>query len=211
VLVRFRALGHPRPGRRLLAPAVLSGQPAARKRAEGLVRDPAPGAQRQHVALVTTFQQGIGVLHERRAASVESGAQLFVVEVADTVGPGQPAFDELLERRDRLSERRLGIERVREVEVDTVDAQATETGLDLPEDAVAPETVILARVHRIERLRRERGTVPRRAHPPADRRLAAAASVRVGRVERPLLRFALAEQLGRRPDPAEVAAAEDDP
>ena len=85
--------------------------------------------------------------------------------------------------------------------------------------------MVFARVHRVVGLRRQPRTVAGRADPLADRRLAAAAAVRVRRVEPAdavvpgrvhdreglVLRLALAEELGRRADPAEVAAAEDDP
>src|SRR5207302_3533336 len=88
----------------------------------------------------------------------------------------------------------------------------------------ARETAVPARVHGRERLRRDLRPVPRRGDPRTDRGLRAAASVGVGRVdpaeaelpgrvhdrERLLLRLTLPEELRRRADPAEIAAAEDD-
>ena len=85
--------------------------------------------------------------------------------------------------------------------------------------------MILARVHRVVRLRGQPRAVAGRADPRPDRRFAAPAAVRVRRVEPAdagvpggvhdreglLLRLSAPEQLRGRADPAEVAAPEDDP
>jgi len=115
---------------------------------------------------------------------------------------------------------------VRHVHVDTIDAEPLEARVELAEDARRSESAILALVHRVVDLGREERTSlgTARREPPSDHRLAAAASVRVRGVEdrdpgcdrrvhqleRGFLRLALAEQLGRGSDPAEVAAAEEE-
>ena len=114
---------------------------------------------------------------------------------------------------------------MREIEIDGVDAEAVEAGLDLSPDARTCEPVIGSRVHRVERLGCDlrAHAVPR--HPLADRRLALSAAVRVGGVEgrdaelpgrvhdaeRLVLALTLSEELGCRADSAEIAAAENDP
>ena len=102
--------------------------------------------------------------------------------------------------------------------------EAVETRLDLPRDARAREAVILAGVHRVERLRRDLRTVVSADDPVPDRRLAATAAVRVRGVEHRdaepsrgvhdpegfFLALAAAEQLRGGADAAEVAAAQDE-
>src|SRR5262249_16326796 len=222
--VRARALLHARAWRRRLVAAVLPCQPAAGEWAERLVRDAVLVTQRQQLLLVTAIEERVRVLHERRLADGERRAHLVRRDVADPVRADDAALDELLERADRLLDRRVRIGRMREVEIDAIDSQPLEARVDLTEDAVATEPVVLAGVHWRERLRRDRRAVAGRSDPLADRRLAATAAVRVSRVEgreteRPrrvhdreglLVRLARAEELGGRSDPAEVAAAEDD-
>src|SRR5262249_918082 len=104
-----------------------------------------------------------------------------------------------------------------------------EARLDLPRDPPRGEAVILAGVHRVERLRLDRYLVadgrPFPREPLADPRLAATAAVGVGGVERPDAeipariqdprrsppRDPLSEEGGCRADTAEIPAAEDDP
>ena len=114
---------------------------------------------------------------------------------------------------------------MREIEIDGVDAEAVEAGLDLPPDACTRETVILSFGHRVEGLGRDLRTHTATRHPLADDRLALSAAVRIGGVERRdtelpgrihdaeglFLVLALPEELRRGADSPEVAAAENDP
>jgi hypothetical protein len=129
-----------------------------------------------------------------------------------------------LERLDRLRQRRIRVELVREVDVDVVDAETVEARLELPCDPGASEAAVLAGVHRVERLGGDLRALAPAGDPRPDRSLAAAAAVRVGSVERRqaelpggvhdqkrfLLALALAEELRRGADAAEVATAEDE-
>src|SRR5204863_209132 len=89
-----------------------------------------------------------------------------------------------LERRRDLCERRVGIEGVREVDVDVVDAEPVEAGLELARHPRARKAPVCALLHRIERLRDDLRTVAAARHPLADPGLAAPAAVGVRRVER---------------------------
>ena len=125
--------------------------------------------------------------------------------------------------------RDVGVELVREVEIDALDAEPPQARLDLSLDPRATEAVVGARFHRVERLRLDGDRVAHRRallrEPLADPALAATAAVGVCRVERPdpelparvhdperlVVRDPLPEERRRRADAAEVAAAEDDP
>src|SRR5205085_483269 len=224
--VRARPQLHPRTGRRRLTSPIFAGEPTAGERAEGLVPDAVLAAERQHLLLVAAIEQRIGVLHERGLAGRERRPQVVGRDVAHPVRAYLSAVDELLECADRLLDRRVGIGRVREVEIDVVDLEPLEARLDLPQDPVATEPVILSDVHGSERLRRDRRPVPGRRNPLSDRGLAATAAVRIRRVERRQAERprglhdrerlvvglpGLAEELGRGADPAEIATAEHDP
>src|SRR5205807_9967937 len=119
--------------------AELTRQPTARKWAEGLVGDPEIEAERNHVALVATFEQRVGVLTDRRTSEDDRLAQLVGVEVGHAPSLDQPGLDERLERRHRLLEWCFRIERVREVDVDPIDSEAVEAGFDLPHHPLARE------------------------------------------------------------------------
>ena len=226
VAVGARQERHPGAARRGLAAAVLAGQPTAGERAVGLVGDAVLAAERKDVGLVGALEQRARVLEVGRArARVEGRAELLAVEVAEPVRADLAVGLQLLERLDRLVERRLRVVVVGEVEVDLLDAEPLEARLELSEHARAREASILAAVHRVERLRRQARPAARRAQPLADHRLAAAAGVGVRRVEpadpelparvhqreRVLPRQALVEVLRVRPEAPERAAAEGDP
>src|SRR4029079_19700314 len=108
------------------------------------------------------------------------------------------------------------VPRMREVEVDTFDAQPLQARVDLAAHAVRREPAVLPFVHRVEGLGREAKPCGAAcADPLADVRLAAAAAVRVRGVEprarglqarvheleRLLEGLALAKKGGRRADP----------
>ena len=229
MLVGLRAHRHPRARRQGLAAAVLAGEPAAGERAERREAEAVLGAERQHLLLGLAVEQRVRVLHPAEVAGGERGAKL--------------------RRRRRCSARtrracprarsssstpavsaigHVRVPGVREEQRHALDAEAAEARLELAADARRREPVVRALVHRVERLRREDDLVAHvgalRAEPLADERLAAAAAVRVGRVERRdarlpggvhdrerlLARLAAAEERGRAADAAEVAAAEDD-
>ena len=119
---------------------------------------------------------------------------------------------------------------MRQVHVDTLDAEAAQAPLELPADPLWREAVVRrVTLDGVEDLRAEDETRanlgPLGAPPLADPGLAAAAAVRVGGVERRdpelpgavhdrerlLARLPLPKEGGRGADPAEVAAAEDEP
>ena len=136
----------------------------------------------------------------------------------------RPWPEERLEGGDRLGHRRVRVGLVREVEVEPLDAETAEACLRLAQDPLAGEPAIGAGLDRVERLGRDPRPVARRPQPVADPGLAPHAAVRVRRVEpaqperprrvhhreRLLAGLPLSEELGRRADAAEVAAAEDD-
>ena len=211
-----------------------SGKPAPRaylpasqppdERAVRHVVDPVLGAERQHRRLVLAVEQRVRVLDDRRPAVRERLLDPGRVVVAEPPRGDRALGEQRLERADRLGERRVRVGVVREVQVDPLDAEALEAALDVAPDPVGREAAVgrVAR-HRVEDLRRdEQALGPAVGAPAADVRLAAAAAVRVGRVEpadarvpagvhdraRLLLVRALAEEGGRRADAAEVAAAE---
>jgi hypothetical protein len=114
---------------------------------------------------------------------------------------------------------------VGEVEVEPLDSEPLEAALDLPQDPLAREaTVVGIAGHRPVDLRAEQHRLAVLGPPLPDPALAASAAVGgrgveerdpsspggVHERERLLLALALAEELRRRADPAEVAAAEPD-
>ena len=151
------------------------------------------------------------------------------VHVAAAVGADRPFGEELCEGADRLRHWYGVVHRVGEIEIDGVNAEALQAGGELPPDASRGKPGVGALAHRVERLRRQHdplayvGTLL--TQPAAEIRLAAAAAVGVGGVVgrdpgvpggieqrmRLILGLARAEERRRRADPAEVAAAEDDP
>ena len=153
--------------------------------------------------------------------------ELLGGEVRRADGTDRPRADELVERLERLLLRRVRIEVVRHVERDPLQSEATPALVDLPEDAGPRQPLVAALLHRVEGLRGHDHAVANRRsarrEPLADDRLAPAAAVGVGRVERRdpelpglveepkrvLARRALPEEARRGADPAEVAAAED--
>ena len=114
------------------------------------------------------------------------------------------------------------IEFVKQVHVETIDREAVKARCDLPQDPLSRQSVICGRFHRVVRLRREPGKVPRLSDPIADPALAQAAAVGVRRIEPadstvPTLahqrecRFpvlAASDQVGKGSDPSEGRAAE---
>jgi hypothetical protein len=116
------------------------------------------------------------------------------------------------------------VEVVSEVQLDVIDAEPVQAGAQLAGDPLGPQAVVRTGVHRVERLGGELWTDPTRGDPAADRQLAAPAAVGVGGVEvgdaglpggvhqgqRLILGQSPAEELRRRADPAEVAAAKCD-
>jgi hypothetical protein len=232
VAVRLGPLRHPRSCGRGLAAAVLPGQPAARERAERREPEAALRAEGKHLALGLALEQRIGVLHPVHPRSAGAGIdrlrKLRAVDVAHADCAHLALPDHRPERAERLCDRDVGIPVVQQVERHPLDAEPSQAALELPPHARGRETVVLALAHRVVRLRREDDPAanvgPFRAQPVADVRLATAAAVGVGGVERGdagLPRrvhqrerlgaaLTLPEECGRRADAAEVAAAEDE-
>ena len=137
VEVRVGAHRHPRARRRLLAAAVLPGQPAARERAVRRVAEPFPDADPDRLLLVLALEQGVGVLGPVRTAVPECFLEPGGVDVAAAVGPDPALFDEL--RRRCRSSRRPGRPdpwRARGRE-GRVDAEARQARLDLAPDPLS--------------------------------------------------------------------------
>src|SRR6267142_4535499 len=148
------------------------------------------------------------------------------VEVAEPPLPDQPFSAQLLEDSDRVGDRRRRVGLVREVEIDAVDAEPFQAGLELAADPVGREPRVAGRSgRRMEHLRRQHEPfwLARRA-PLPDPCLAPPPAVGVGRVEPAdagvpgaihdreglFLGDAAPEELRRGADAAEVAATERD-
>src|SRR5438105_9588713 len=235
VAVLRRSLRHPRARRRRLAFAVLAGQPATGKRAERGEAEPVLLAERKDLGLGAPLEQRVRVLHPFEAAEAAAGAgherlgQPRAVDVARPDGPHLALADQLLEGLETALDRRVRVRLVRQVHVDPLDAEPGEAAVELPADPVRREAAVFARVHRVVDLRGELDPLADlrafRAEPVADVGLAPPAAVGVRGVEGRdpelpssvhereglVARLAVAEELRRRADPAEVPAAEDDP
>src|SRR5439155_13797557 len=152
------------------------------------------------------------------------GGNSRCVVVRQPPRPDQALPEKVVECLGRGRERRLRIGLMGEIEVDAVDAEPLEACVDLAPDPVGRETVVVrVAARRMEHLRRDPQLVGAPLVTPApDPLLAAAAAVGVAGVEPAdpagpggvhdresgLLVRALAEERRRRPDPAEVPAAE---
>src|SRR5437588_5749215 len=235
VAVLLRPLRHPRARRRRLAFAVLAGQPATGERAERREAEAVLRAEREDLGLGAAFEHGVRVLHPLEAAEAAAGAGLEclgqpgAVDVARPDGPHLALADQLLEGLETALDRRVRVRLVRQVHVDPLDAEPGEAAVELPADPVRREAAVFARVHRVVDLRGELDPLAHigafRAEPVADVGLAPPAAVGVRGVEGRdpevprgvhereglVARLAVAEELRRRADPAEVPAAEDDP
>src|SRR6476646_4448707 len=154
VLIRAGAHRHPRALRHLSVAAVLSGQPAARERAERLEPDVHLRGEGKHVALDLTVEQRVRVLDSADVPEAEYPPELRRVDVAEPVGADLASRDELVEHADDFGHRHVGVPVVGEVEVDALDAEPPKARVDLPSHARRRQSVILALVHRVEGLRR---------------------------------------------------------
>jgi len=137
---------------------------------------------------------------------------------------------EVIERAERLVDRRVRIDFMDEIQIEPIGPQPAEARVDLPEDVEPREPALVrARPDGIEDLRAHDDAVahrgPFRVEPVADERLTASAAVGVSRVEHVdagvpgaihqgmCLRLGLPHPVERRrrSHAAEVAAAEDQP
>ena len=117
---------------------------------------------------VTRLEEREGVLHPFVAdETLELGdldrlRELLGREVGCADGANLPRPDERVERGQGLLLRRVGVELVREVEVDLVDAEPLQARLELTLDPRAREAMVCARLHRVEGLRLDRDGVAHR-------------------------------------------------
>ena len=231
LLVGPRPQRHPRAGRIALAAPVFARQPAAAERAERGEAEALPLTHRQHAARLLLEQAEL-VLHPTEACEPEPVArlqrflQLLRVEIARADRAHLPGLNELVERPQRLLDRRLRVGLVRQVQVEPLDSQPLQAAFQLPQDPLARETAIGGvSGHRPVDLRAEQNRLAALAAPLADPGLAAPTAVggrgveerdpcgpgSVHQGERLHLGLALPKELRRRADPAEVPAAEPDP
>jgi hypothetical protein len=161
---------HPRSLWRGLVALVLPGQPAAGQWSEWRVRDSELGAQLHESVLVAAGEQRVGVLHEGRLSADQHLYELLRTEVADAVGLDQPELDQALKGCDRLRDRDVRIELVRQMR-STASTPRRSRLADLPPDA-CPREPILSFGHRVECLGRDLRTHTATRHPLADDRLA---------------------------------------
>ena len=226
---------HARPGWGCRTAAVLPGQPASRERRERREAEAELGERGEQLALGLPFEQAVGVLHPAEAGAAVPVAQPERVDelpgghVARADVVDRPCAHEVVERAERLVERRVRVGLVREEQVEMARAEALQAPLDLALQVPAREAVVVRAVaDGVERLARQQHLVAHRralaGQPAADRRLAAPTAVGVCRVEdvdaevergvhdprRLVVVLALAEERGRRSDASEVATAEDD-
>ena len=143
VLVGLGAQRHARAGGRRLVAAVLARQPAARERRERREAEALIGAQRQHLGLGRAVEQAVARLHPleaREAADVadpEAARQPPGLDVAgaDVVQLARAA--EVVERAERLLERRRRVGLVAQEEVEALGAEPREARVDGAERAPA--------------------------------------------------------------------------
>ena len=95
---------------------------------------------------------------------------------------------QVVERAQRLVQRRAGVGLVDQVHVQVLDAQAAQAGIDLAHDLAARQAAIVRAIaDRIEHLRAEQQLIAHRAafglQPRADVALAAPAAIGIGGVE----------------------------
>src|SRR6185436_409103 len=136
MLVRLRAQRHARAVRVGPPRAVLARQPSPGERAEGGEGDAARAAGGEELTLRRAIEQAEGVLHaaERRPAAGLAGAErerhLRGRDVARADLPHLPGAYAVVERAQRLLERRLRIPLVHQVEVEPIGLQAREARVD---------------------------------------------------------------------------------
>src|SRR5207244_12835970 len=114
----------PRPRGRRFAAAVPAREPASRERRERRIPEPLLRAARQHLRLVSAIEQRVRILYPAVAPGRRS--QYAAVDVRAAVGADPADRDELVQRVERLGERHIRIRRVREEELDALDAETLE-------------------------------------------------------------------------------------
>ena len=157
----------PRSGRGLLAPAVLAGQQAARKRAPD--QDPEALVDReryQFVLRLAGLQRVVDLLaDEPRQAEPFRGAEGLHQLPGGVVGGTDVAhlalLDQQVERPERLLERGLAVPLVHLVQVDVVGAEAAQARLAAGDDVLAGKAgVVRAVSHRHPHLGGDEHPVP---------------------------------------------------
>ena len=207
-------------GRRLAAP-VLAGEEAAREGEIGHEPDPEALADGQQLRLgvpcdprvlaLLGHERGETPLGRRRTRLLDEGG----IEVRRADGPHLALLDELVQRAERLLERRHTIGVVVLVEVDPVGLQPAQRVLDRAADVLAAPRRRLAVLGAVAELRRQDDLVAAAGQRAPDDLLAAAtAAVDLRRVEEGHARVERSVDHGPRGglvDPAaEVVAAEAD-
>ena len=111
---------------------------------------------------------------ERRACDLARALERLRLVVRRAVGADLALGDELLERADRLLERRVGILFVVLVQLDVVGLQALQRRVERGADVLARAAPLRAVAHRLAELRGEHDLVAASLQHPAEQRLAAA-------------------------------------
>jgi len=92
-------------------------------------------AQREDVRLDVAVEERVRVLDGGERARCEARGELLAADVAQAVGADLPRRNELLVDAGDLDDGDVGIPRVREVEVDALDAEPREARVDLATNA----------------------------------------------------------------------------
>src|ERR1051325_8065028 len=188
VVIRLRALRLPF----LLLARSVAGKEAARERAPGDHADAFLQAEGEHLPLLLTVDEVVVRLHGDAARpAVEVGRVLHLRELPREHARGAEVaglagFDDVVQRLERLLDRRVMVEAVDLKEVDVLHAEAAEGGVDGVHDVLAGEAAAVRTLADLEEALRgdhrflARGQLAQRA---ADDFFAHAARVHVRGVE----------------------------
>jgi hypothetical protein len=160
-------------GRR--GPVVLAGQQPARDRVVGDNADAVLGAERQHLPLDLAEQQVVPGLHgveagkPQRLRAADRPDQLVGQEVGTSDVPDLARAHEVVERGQRLVDRRVLVVAVQLVQVDVVGPETAQRRLDRGQDVLAGVAAVERRgPRRHEALGRDDEPLPLADQPAAD-------------------------------------------
>ena len=137
----------------------VAGEPAARERAPRDGADALVAAQREHLPLLLAVEQVVVVLHRDEAAPAVDVLQVQRLRELPRPHRGRPdvaglaRLHDVVQRLERLLDRRAVVPAVNLVEVHVVHAEAPQRGVDPGHDRLARETAaVRALAHRHEDL-----------------------------------------------------------
>ena len=173
--------------RRRFSPPVLAGEHAAREREVGDVREPLLGRARQTVGLVGALQQAQLVLHadESRRAVGHGVGRLALLGRREVRAPDlahEALADEIVQHGEGVRDRHGGVGLVQLIQVDVVGLESLEAVVQRATH-VGGRRAHLVRRHLHPELGREHDPIATAGEDPTEERLAASATVDVGRVE----------------------------